>query len=129
MAGAALFVSVFGILALVPTGLGLYFLRPVRLFWAIFAIGALAVAGTGLVCAGALELVRHLPDAPGFLQLGSALGVMRVFGAPLLVLAFLLCSCLAPTRFSRWALAGATAVEGLTAAYAIVNWFIIPSLR
>jgi hypothetical protein len=126
---ASLFVAVFGILALFPTGLSLYFLRPARPFWTTLATGALTLAATGLFCAGALELVRHLPSAPAWLQLVAGLGVLRMLGAPLLVFTFLLCACLAPTRFSRWALVGATGLEGLVAAYSVLNWFILPNLR
>jgi hypothetical protein len=126
---AMLFISVFGSVALVPTGLGLYFLRPLRIFWNLLVVTVLALAATGPVCAVALELVRHLGSAPTFLQVLTALGVMRVLGSLLLAPAFLLSACLAPTRFPRWALLGATAVEGLVAAYAVVHWFIVPGLH
>ena len=125
---AMLFVAVFGTAALLPTGLGLYYLRPFRSFWIILTIAALPLAATGPVCAGALELLRHLRGAPSFLQVCEFFGVMRVLGAPLLAACFFLCACLAPTRFPRWALLGATAVEGLVSAYAVIHWFILPRL-
>lgn len=126
---AMLFVAVFGVAALPPTGLGLYYLRRIRIFWTILAIAALALAATGPLCAVALELVRHLASAPAFLQACASLGVLRLLVAPLLAAGFLLCACLSPTRFSRWALAGATAVEGLAAAFAVLQWFILPRLQ
>ena len=55
-------------------------------------------------------------------------GVLRVLGAPVLAAAMLLGACLTPTRFSRWALLGSTAVEGLVAVYAVIKWFILPRL-
>ena len=126
---AMVFICVFGTVALAPTGLGLYFLRPLRIFWTFLAATVLALAATGPVCAVALELMRHLQDAPTFLQVLTAVGVMRVIGSLLLAPAFLLSACLTPTRFSRWSLLGATAVEGLVAAYAFVHWFIVPGLH
>jgi hypothetical protein len=47
---AFLFLAVFAVVALVPTGAGLWFLRPYRRFWTVSAIG-LAVAMTGLSAA------------------------------------------------------------------------------
>ena len=126
---AMLFGAVFGGVALFPTGLGLYFLRPLRVFWTILAIAALALAVTGPVCAVALELLRPLPNPPAFLQLFAGIGIFRALAAPLLAPAFLLCACLAPTRFPRWMFLGATALEGVTAAYSLLHWFIVPHFR
>lgn len=126
---AMLFGAVFGGVALFPTGLGLCFLRPLRVFWTILAIGALALAVTGPVCAVALELLRPLPNPPAFLQLFACFGIFRAFAAPLLAPAFLLCACLAPTRFPRWMFLGATALESVTAAYSLLHWFIVPHFR
>ena len=124
-----LFVAVFGVAAFLPTGLGLYYLRPVRIFWTLLAIGVLFLTATGPVCAAALELTRHWRSAPAPVQLFAGFGVLRLLGAPLLAVSYLLGACLAPTRFPRWTLLVATAVEGLVAAYAVLNWFIIPSLQ
>jgi hypothetical protein len=126
---AMLFGAVFGSVALFPTGLGLYFLRPLRVFWTMLAIAALALAVTGPVCAAVLELLRPRPNPPAFLLLFDSLSLFRTLAAPLLAPAFLLCACLAPTRFARWALLGATALEGSVAAYSLVHWFIVPLFR
>jgi len=126
---AMLFGAVFGSVALFPTGLGLYFLRPLRVFWTILALAALALAVTGPVCAVALELLRSLPNPPFWVQLFTCFSVFRALAAPLLALAFLLCACLAPTRFSRWALLGATVLEGVAAVYSLAHWFIVPHFR
>jgi hypothetical protein len=127
--GAMLFAAVFGSVALFPTGLGLYFLRPLRVFWTILAIAALALAVTGPVCAVVVAFMSSLSNPPFIVQAFLFFSLMRVLGAPLLALALLLCACLAPTRFARWALVGATAIEGVAAAYSLVHWFILPHLR
>ena len=120
------FVAVFGVVALFPTGLGFYFLRPVRTFWTILAIVALALGATGPVSVAAIALTSSLPNLPPFVQVCQFFSVMRILGSPLLAAGFLLGGCLAPTRFARWALLGATAVEGLVTAYAIFHWYIGP---
>src|SRR6266480_5921488 len=48
---SVVFVAVFGVLALVPTGGALYFLRPYRRFWMVLSTLCLAVAVTGLKAA------------------------------------------------------------------------------
>src|SRR5258708_26208179 len=45
---AILFVAVFGVVALAPTGAALFFLRPYRRFWTVLAALGLAVAVTGV---------------------------------------------------------------------------------
>ena len=39
-----LFVAVFSVVAILPTGLALFFLRPYRWFWTVLSIAALAIA-------------------------------------------------------------------------------------
>jgi hypothetical protein len=46
----------FGVLALFPTGLALYFLRPFEKFWAVLSFGLLAIAVTGLCTAPTMGL-------------------------------------------------------------------------
>ena len=48
---ALLFVAVFGVLEVFPTGLALYFFRSSRWFWIALSITALAIAVTGLLAA------------------------------------------------------------------------------
>ena len=52
---AFLFVAVFGVAALVPTGAALFFLRPYRRFWIVLSALGLAVAVTGIAAAVALR--------------------------------------------------------------------------
>ena len=54
----------FGLLALVPTGAALYFLRPYRPFWTVLAAVGLCVAITGAAAAPIL--------APAFLVVAFA---------------------------------------------------------
>ena len=124
-----LFGAVFGSVALFPTGLGLYFLRPLRVFWTFLAVAALALSVTGPVCAAVVAFMSSLPNPPFIVQACLFFSLMRVLGAPLLALAFLLCACLAPTRFARWTLVGATALESLAAVYSLLHWFILPHFR
>ena len=123
-----LFVQVFGGLGLFPTGLALYFLRPVRAFWTILAIAALAFAATGPLTSIVIALASGVPGLPPYWTAWAALGVLRLLPAPLFAAAFLLGSCFAPSRFPRWALLGATVMEGVAAAYALFHWFIAPRL-
>ena len=123
-----LFIEVFGGLALLPTGLGLYYLRPLRIFWTLLAIAAMPLAATGPVSVVLVALSSKVPNLPSFWQMGAAFGVLRMLGSPLLAASFLLGGCLAPTRFPRWTLMGATVIEGAVAAYAAFHWFIAPRL-
>jgi hypothetical protein len=123
-----LFVEVFGGLGLFPTGLALYFLRPLRIFWTILAIAALALAAIGPFTVAVVALLSRLPNLPSFWQACAFFGVLRMLGAPLLAGAFLLCACIAPTPFARWAFLGTAVIEGAVAAYAIFHWFIVPRL-
>ena len=122
------FVQVFCGLGLFPTGLALYFLRPVRAFWTILAIAALAFAATGPITAAAIVLASHVSGLPSFCTAWASLGVLRVLPAPLFAAAFLLGGCFAPSRFPRWALLGASVIEGTVAAFALFHWFIAPRL-
>jgi hypothetical protein len=75
------FLGIFAALALAPTALGLYFLRPVEKFWNLFSIASLALAAMGVVAAiliGSPHLSPSVMLAVGFF------GLLLVLGAPLL---------------------------------------------
>ena len=114
-----LFVGTFGILSLIPTALGLYFLRPYEKFWTVLSILALAVAATGPVGAVPAALVQnwHLPGR-GW-ELASGFGFLRALGAPLLALSFFTGAAVAPGRRSRWAMLVAAGLECVASAYVI----------
>jgi len=107
------FLGIFGVLALVPTAVGLFWLRPIGKFWLVFSLAALALAATGPVAALTVRA-----DHARWVVL-DLLGLPRVLGTPLFALAFLVSAFLAPTRFSRRLLLAASACEIVVAGYAI----------
>jgi len=117
-----LFLYVFGIAALFPTGLALYFFRPARAFWAVLSIVCLTIAVTGLFSAIVIALASSQPYQSFWGTLAS-IGVLPMLVAPLLALAFGLATSFAPARRSRWTLFGATLIEGVVATYAFIHWF------
>ncbi len=120
---AILFVAVFGFLALFPTGLALYFLRPFKKLWTVLSIASLALAFTGLVAASVFVLGSAQPGSALAISAALALGVLRMLAAPMLAPVFIIAAFIAPTRFSHWVLVGAAAIEGMTATYAFFHWF------
>jgi hypothetical protein len=118
-----LFVAVFGVLALVPTGGVLYFLRPYRRFWMVLSLLCLAVAVTGLTAAILFAVGRHAtPPSP--LATWAGLSLLRILVAPLLALAFLVCALFTPHRSPRFAFLAATAIEAVVTACAGAVWFV-----
>jgi hypothetical protein len=117
---SVVFVFVFGIAALVPTGLALYFLRAVRRFWTVSSIGALALAATGVAASALFWTTRSQPPAQSLLGLAAALSLERVIVAPVVTAAFLVCAGFAPATGARRAFALAAVCEGGAAA----PWFV-----
>jgi len=106
-----LFLAVFGLVALVPTGLGLWFLRRVRSFWNALTVAVAAVAATGALSAIVLVVARH-GRSGGALEVLAAIAVLRVLLAPGLAGAFTLAGVFAPGGTSRRALFACAVVEG-----------------
>jgi hypothetical protein len=119
---ALLFVAVFGVVALVPTGAALFFLRPYRHFWTVLSAFGLGVAVTGLAAATLFAIGRHAVASP--LATWAGLSVLRILVAPLLALTFLVCTVFSPYRFPRVAFLAATAMETAVSAYGGVVWFV-----
>jgi len=120
---SVLFVAVFGVAALLPTGAALFFLRPYRGFWnAISGLG-LTVAVTSVVAAGLYAFGRHAAVSSPLAN-WAALSVLRILMAPLLALTFLVSTALSPYRISRLAFLAATVMEASVTAYAVVVWFV-----
>jgi hypothetical protein len=117
-----LFVAVFGVVALVPTGAALVFLRPYRRFWMVLSAVCLAVAVTGVIAAILFAVGRDAAPSP--LAQWAALSVLRILVAPLLALTFLLCTVLAPQGSPRRALLAATVLEAGVSAYGGAVWFV-----
>src|SRR5438034_1249825 len=84
-----LFLGVFGVAAVVPSGAALFFLRPYRSFWRVFSVTALVVATTA-VAAFFDDLAWRGSDARSAANAWSALASLRILIAPLFALAFLL---------------------------------------
>src|SRR5438093_7304313 len=87
---ALLFVAVFGVSALVPTGAALFFLRPYRHLWTGLSALGLAVAVTGVTAAILFAVGRHAAPLP--LATWAGLSVLRILVAPLLALTFVVCT-------------------------------------
>jgi hypothetical protein len=122
-----LFVFVLGVVALFPTGLALYYLRPFWKLWAAFSAGALAFAVTGLCAALAIALASTQP-AQSLWGVLAGIGVLRMLPAPLLAIGLALSTFIAPDRRARRTLLAATLIEGAVGTYAFVHWLLSPLL-
>jgi hypothetical protein len=117
-----LFLAVFGVAAVPPTGAVLFFVRSYRPFWRALSVAALAIAATGLA-AFVGYLAAQTSDAGSSLQSWSAVAVLRILVAPLFALAFFLSGLFAPNRSGRIALFVATVIEAGVFAYVALIWF------
>ena len=112
------FSAIFGPLALLPTGLALYFLRRSQKFRTVLSIVSLPLAATGLAALFSIVLVggRYVQH-PVWRDLAT-LGLLRVYPAPLLFVVFIICAFIAPTRRCRRLLLSAAGIESPAAACA-----------
>jgi hypothetical protein len=114
--------AAFFLVALVPTLVGLWFLRGHERFWNAVAMSSLAFAVIGLVAALATLASggspRNLP-----LVLLELLGLAQLLGVPIWFAAFALFTVFAPTRRSRNTLALAVLVEMVIGVCAFFHWF------
>jgi hypothetical protein len=120
---AMLFVAVFSVCALVPTGAALFFLRPYRRFWVALAAGGVCIAVTGITAVVLFAVGRHAQAATP-LAMAGGLSVLRILAAPLLALTFLVCAAFAPRHPARLMLLAATAMEAGVSAYGGFVWFL-----
>jgi hypothetical protein len=117
-----LFLAVFGVAAVLPTGAALFFLRAYRSFWLALSITALALAATAI--AACIEYIAsRSAEAVSVVHDWSALAVLRIIVAPLFALALFVAVLFAPNRSSRSALLIATVIEAAVFAYVAVIWF------
>jgi hypothetical protein len=119
---ALLFVAVFGVCALVPTGAALFFLRPYRYFWTALSALGLAVAVTGVTAAILFAVGRYATHSP--LATWADFSVLRILVAPPLALTFLVCTIFSPHRSPRFAFLAATVMEAAVSAYGGFVWFL-----
>lgn len=117
-----LFVAVFGVSSLAPTGAALLLLRPYHLFWKVLAVVALALAATGV--AAAVVLAAGGGGSSPRLATWAEVSVLGVIVSPLLALAFFVCAAISPHRSPRIALFIAAAVEAAVCAYAVSAWVV-----
>jgi hypothetical protein len=120
-----LFLEVFGLGAILPTGLALYFLRPIQGFWIMFTIGAVAFAATGLGAALIVALTSRLvhDQTRSLANILAAIGGLREMMSPAAGVTFLLATLTAPTRRIRLALLAVTLIEGSLGLYSFFRWF------
>jgi len=120
-----LFLEVFGLAAILPTALALYFLRPIRGFWIMFSVAALAFAATGLGAALIVVLTSQMNHEPALyvVRLLAALGFLREMLSPAAGVTFVLATFTAPNRRFRLALLAATLIEGPLGLYSFYRWF------
>jgi hypothetical protein len=115
------FLGIFGLLALFPTALALYFLRPVEKFWTVFSIASLALAATGPSAA----LILGRPRSSPWLALFGFFGLLQVLAAPLLGVAYVICALVAPVRRPRLLLLAASAIEFAVATFALFRLLVV----
>ena len=121
-----LFVGVFGVASLLPTGLALYWLRQHQGFWQAISSLGLLLALTGVAAALLHAVGRHV--APhSVLGALAAFSVLRLLLSPLCALALGLGSLLTAFTAQRRLLLLATALELLACAYIAVAW-VMPLL-
>jgi hypothetical protein len=115
-----LFVGVLAVTAMPATCAALFFLRPVRRFWHVASIVAIAIAATGLAA-----LVYYLvsPGSEAALGPWPALALIRILLAPLLSATSFFALLFAPTRSARVALLAASVMEAGVFAWAALAWW------
>jgi len=116
----ALFAGVFAVAAVPATCAALFFLRPVRKFWRVASIVALAIAATSL---GALVYYLVSPSTGAAVGAWSALTLIRILLAPVLSAAFFLAVLFAPTRSARLALLAASVIEAGVFVWVALAWW------
>src|SRR5215218_8141863 len=117
-----LFLGVFGVAALVPSGVALSLLRDHGRVWAVLSTLALAIAVSGVTAAILFAVGSHAP--PSTLATLAGFSVLRILVAPVLALSFLVCAVFAPRGGSRSAFVAATVMEAVVSAYGGIVWFM-----
>lgn len=98
-----LFLGVFALAAVLPTGAALFFLRPYRWFWRALSIAALVIAASA-AAAFVVMLVWRGAGARSVASAAAAVASLRILIAPLFALAFAVSTVFAPSRNPRLAL-------------------------
>ncbi len=111
-------VGVFGVLALVPMALTLYWLRPVARFWSALQWGAILFALTG--CLAVAASIWALQSRSAWLILAHA----RIGLMPLGALALLMCTVFAPQARQRWLLLATAIGDGALFAAIVISMLV-----
>ena len=119
---ALLFIAVFGVVSIIPTGLALAFLRQGPTFWVVCCVVALLVASTSLVMVG-LNVLEPMGALSTGLSIWAMLAFPRIFLSPLLAALFGLAALIAPAKRFRWYLFSAAGIEGIASVYGFFHWF------
>lgn len=117
-ADGLLFLFVFAVASLAPTGLALHSLRAFTAPWWVFSSVGLAISITGLL---AVASIAEPDTASGS---WSTLAALRIFLAPLLAGLFALIGLFSPTRSHRAWLLALAGLESITGIYGFVHWFL-----
>jgi hypothetical protein len=118
--------AVFLVVALVPTLLGLWFVRGHAKFWNAVGVLSVGFAAVGLVAVFAATrgaITQNLA-----LVLLSIFGLAQLLGVPFWLFAFVLFAFLAPTRLARRLMIAAIALELVIGVLAFLHWFV-PGVR
>ena len=121
-AGGQLLTSLaaFFVVALIPTVLGLWFIRKHEGVWNAVAIAAITFAAAGLL---AVAMTMAGPPRNGLLMLVELMGLAQLLGVPIWLGAFALFAAIAPAGRPRRHLLVAAAIEVVIGGCAIVHWF------
>ncbi len=115
--------AAFLVVALIPTLLGLWYLRRNRIVWLTVSFGALAFATAGLVAVLITFATRGAGQTIGLL-LVELLALSQLLGVPFWILGLALLVVLAPTPQPRRTLFVAIGVELVIAVLAGIHWFV-----
>lgn len=115
--------GVFLMVALVPTLLGLWFVRRNARLWHVVAVASLAFASVGLLAVlMPLSFQGNLRNPVVFVL--ELLRIGQLIGMPLWTVAFVLFALLAPAPPARRLLSAAIGLELLIGVCAAVHWFV-----
>jgi hypothetical protein len=121
-----LFLVVLGVLALVPTALAFYFLRPLEKLWTGFAVLCLVFSIMGWIVLLANRLMEATVGYTSnpFAAFLSLAAVLSIFGTPVFAVCFLILAIIAPSGRSRFLLLISAGCQILAALYMFVNFLL-----
>src|SRR5262249_29346693 len=118
--------GVFVLVSLLPTGLGLWFIRKSRTAWSAFSLACLAFAVIGLGAVLAPLAARVTPGRASMLDFVLLLSIVQMLGSPLWIASFGLFALLAPARDLRRRMIAAAAIEVMIGGFGLVH-FLTPN--